>query len=61
VKPKQVQKLVQKYHAVCATCSYVGRSFESAQDAENDGDEHEIAVGTNKQHHRTRTVTEGVS
>ena len=49
----------QKYHALCTTCGYVGRSFESKTDADVDGDEHEIAVGNNAQHHNTRTVPEG--
>jgi hypothetical protein len=48
----------QKYHALCATCGYVGRAFENKADADVDGDEHEIAVGTNKEHHYTRTVSE---
>jgi hypothetical protein len=51
-------KAVQKYHAQCSTCGYVGRSFEKSADAENDGDEHEIAVGNNRQHHYTHTVPE---
>jgi hypothetical protein len=52
------KKPVKTYHAQCATCSYVGRAFENKMDAEIDGDEHEIAVGNNKQHHYTRTVPE---
>lgn len=48
-----------KYFAVCTTCGYVGRAFESKVDADADGDEHEIAVGDNRQHHYTRVLVSG--
>ena len=54
-------KAAPQYHALCATCGYLGRTFACRADADNDGDEHEIAVGTNQQHHYTRTVQEGLN
>jgi hypothetical protein len=55
--PRQVStSSTPKYRALCATCGYVGRSFESKADADADGDAHEIAVGSNAQHHHARTV-----
>lgn len=44
------------YHAECYTCGYVGRSFHVRGLAVDDGDEHEIALGDNAQHHHVRIV-----
>lgn len=54
------ERATPKYRARCTHCSYVGRSFDKREDAENDGDEHELAMGSVEPihvHHRT-TVPE---
>lgn len=54
----RAEAVAVKYRAECSTCSFRGRSFAHKSDAVTDADEHEIAVGDNRKHHKT-TVKEG--